>query len=67
MLNQFDQGVVVGSMIEDIRGHVLFRAEDVGAHSDGNIIIRHLVIRLIRYELFEELNAELECGSSQWI
>ena len=54
-------------MIEDVCGHVLFGAEDVGTNSHGNIIVRHLIYRLIRNELFKEFEAEFECSSSQWI
>ncbi len=67
VLNQFDQGVVVGSVIEDVGGHVLFGAENVGAHSHGNIIIRHFVNGLIRHQLFKEFDAEFERHFSQWI
>ena len=60
VVNHLNEGLVEGADVEDLFGLLDSWAENCRANGNCHVIRGHLVVRLIRDELLEELNEELE-------
>ena len=60
VVNHLNEGIVEGANAEDLFGLLDSWAENCRANGNCHVIRGHLVVRLIRDELLEELNEELK-------